>query len=70
MLHIRKNKKTLPFSTRELLKEFKTGKFALNELTTVGKLHKHYEIREQKGTYVSQYEKSFIVTEKGIEIFN
>ncbi|MHA1475121.1 MAG: type II methionyl aminopeptidase [Promethearchaeota archaeon] len=67
---IAKNKKTLPFSTRELLKEFKTGKFAINELTTVGKLHKHYEIREQKGTYVSQYEKTFIVTEKGIEIFN
>lgn len=67
---ITKNKKTLPFSTRELLKEFKTGKFALNELTTVGKLHKHYEIREQKGTYVSQYEKTFIVTEKGTEVFN
>ncbi len=67
---IAKNKKTLPFSTRELLKEFRTGKFAINELTTVGKLHKHYEIREQKGTYVSQYEKTFIVTEKGIEEFN
>jgi len=67
---IAKNKKTLPFSTRELLKEFRTGKFAINELTTVGKLHKHHEIREEKGTYVSQYEKTFIVTEKGIEIFN
>ncbi len=42
----------------------------INELTTVGKLHKHHEIREEKGTYVSQYEKTFIVTEKGIEVFN
>ncbi|QEE16206.2 type II methionyl aminopeptidase [Promethearchaeum syntrophicum] len=63
-------KKTLPFSTRELLKEFRTGKMALRELTTAGKLHKHYELREQKGAYVSQFEKTFIVTEDGIEIFN
>ncbi len=67
---IAKNKKTLPFSTRELLKEFRTGKMALRELTTAGKLHKHFEIREEKGAFVSQYEKTFIVTDKGIEVFN
>ena len=67
---IAKTKKTLPFSTRELLKEFRTGKMAIRELTNAGKLVKHYEIREQKGVFVSQYEKTFIVTEKGIEIFN
>ncbi len=67
---IAKNKKTLPFSTRELLKEFRTGKMALRELTTAGKLHKHFEVRAEKGTYVSQFEKTFIVTDKGIEVFN
>ena len=67
---ITQNKKTLPFSTRELLKEFRTGKMALRELTTAGKLHKHFEIRAEKGTYVSQFEKTFIVTDKGIEVFN
>ncbi len=67
---ISKIKKTLPFSTRELLKEFRTGKMAIKELTNAGKLVKHYEIREQKGVFVSQYEKTFIVTEKGIEVFN
>ncbi len=67
---IAKNKKTLPFSTRELLKEFRTGKMALRELTTAGKLHKHHEIRAEKGTYVSQFEKTFIVMKDGIEVFN
>ena len=52
------------------LKEFRTGKFAINELTTVGKLHKHHEIREEKGTFVSQFEKTFMVLENGIEVFN
>ncbi|MHA1920440.1 MAG: type II methionyl aminopeptidase [Promethearchaeota archaeon] len=67
---IANTKKTLPFSTRELLKEFRTGKMALKELTNTGKLVKHFELREEKGTYVSQFEKTFIVTEDGIEVFN
>ncbi|WP_371803738.1 type II methionyl aminopeptidase [Candidatus Lokiarchaeum ossiferum] len=61
------NKKTLPFSMRELLKEFRTGKFAIRELTTVGKIGQHMVLKEEKGTYVAQWEHTFLVTEDGIE---
>ncbi|RLI64783.1 MAG: type II methionyl aminopeptidase, partial [Promethearchaeia archaeon] len=60
-------KKTLPFSSRELRQEFRTGQFAIRELTNTGKLYQHYVLREQKGVYVSQYEHTFLVTAKGIE---
>ncbi len=66
---IGKTKKTLPFSTRELVKEFKTGKFAIRELTNSGKLVQHHVLRETKGEYVAQFEHTFIVTEDGIEQF-
>ena len=60
------NKKTLPFSTRELLKEFKTGKFAIRQLLTLGKLVEHNVLKEKDGIYVAQYEHTFMVTEDGI----
>ncbi|MHA1675341.1 MAG: type II methionyl aminopeptidase [Promethearchaeota archaeon] len=66
---ISKKKKTLPFSTRELVKEFRTGKFAIRELTNSGKLVQHHVLREAKGEYVAQFEHTFIVTEDGIEQF-
>lgn len=63
------NKKTLPFSSRELLKEFRTGKFAIRELVTAGKLVEHHVLKEQKGAYVAQFEHTFMVTADGIEQF-
>ncbi|MCF2141137.1 MAG: type II methionyl aminopeptidase [Candidatus Lokiarchaeota archaeon] len=60
-------KKSLPFSTRELIKEFRTGKFAIRELTNSGKLYQHHVLREKKGIYVSQFEHTFLVTADGIE---
>ncbi|MHA1584508.1 MAG: type II methionyl aminopeptidase [Promethearchaeota archaeon] len=67
---ITNNKKTLPFSEREILKEFRTGKFALRELNTVKKIYNHYALKEEKGQYVSQWEHSFMVTADGIEQLN
>ncbi len=61
------NKKTLPFSMRELLKEFRTGKFAIRELTTVGKIGQHMVLKEDKGKFVAQWEHTFLVTKDGIE---
>ncbi|MHA1617871.1 MAG: type II methionyl aminopeptidase [Promethearchaeota archaeon] len=66
---ISKVKKTLPFSIREVVKEFRTGKFAIRELTTSGKIIEHHVLREAKGEYVAQFEHTFIVTEDGIEQF-
>lgn len=60
-------KKTLPFSTREVIKEFRTGKFALRELTNVGKIIEHNVLKEKKGEYVAQWEHTFLVTEDGFE---
>jgi methionyl aminopeptidase len=64
---INHNKMTLPFSTRELLKEFSTGKFALREFLKAGKLVEHFILRETKGVYVAQWEHTFMVTADGIE---
>lgn len=64
---IYKNKKTLPFSSRELLQEFKLGKFALRELKQAGKLIEHFVLREEKAAHVAQYEHTFMVTKDGIE---
>jgi methionyl aminopeptidase len=62
-------KKTLPFSIRELVKEFRTGKFALRELLNAGKLVEHNVLKESKGEYIAQWEHTFLVTEEGIEQF-
>ncbi len=64
---IAKTKKALPFSTREVIKEFRTGKFALRELITVGKISRHYVLREDKGKYVAQWEHTILVTADGCE---
>ncbi len=64
---IAKTKKTLPFSMRELVKEFRTGKFAIRELTTVGKIGQHFVLKEEKNQYVAQWEHTFIVTKDGID---
>lgn len=61
------NKKTLPFSQRELLKEFPLAQFALRELTQANKLIEHRVLKEEKGTYVAQSEHTFMVTANGIE---
>ena len=66
---IGKQKKTLPFSDRELIKEFRTGQFAIRELITSGKLAKHHVLKEENGMYVAQFEHTFIVTADGIEQF-
>lgn len=66
---IGKNKKTLPFSTRELLKEFQMGQFAIRELRNSGKIHDHFVLKEEKDVYVAQWEHTFMITENGIEQF-
>ncbi len=62
-----KTKKTLPFSLRELIKEYRTGKFAIRELTNAGKLIQHNVLSEKKGEYVAQWEHTFLVTAEGYE---
>jgi methionyl aminopeptidase len=64
---VAEHKKTLPFSQREIVKEFKTAQFGLRELQLAGKLIEHKVLREEKGTYVAQSEHSFLVTKDGIE---
>jgi len=64
---IGKVKKTLPFSSRELLKEFQAGQFALRELITAGKVYRHFVLKEDPGVYVAQWEHTFMVTAEGIE---
>jgi methionyl aminopeptidase len=64
---IGEHKKTLPFSSRELFKEFKTGQFALMELTRNKKLVEHSVLKEEKDTFVAQAEETFMITKDGIE---
>ena len=66
---LHKSKQTLPFSMRELKKEFPGGaRFGLNELKTVGKIVEHAVLRESEKThFVAQFEHTFMVTADGIE---
>jgi methionyl aminopeptidase len=64
------HKQTLPFSSRELLKEFQAGQFALRELVQYKKLIEHNVLKEnEKEAYIAQSEHTFMVTSDGIERF-
>ena len=63
------HKQTLPFSSRELLKEFQAGQIALRELTQFKKLVEHSVLKEDKESYIAQCEHTFMVTADGIERF-
>jgi methionyl aminopeptidase len=64
---VAQNKKTLPFSQREILKEFPMAQFGLRELTQANKLIEHRVLKEEKGAFVAQCEHTFMVTADGIE---
>ena len=63
--------KTLPFAKRWLLKDVGFGfTLGLRELTRLKILHEYHPLADEKGSFVSQAENSFIVTADGIEIIN
>ena len=63
--------KTLPFTKRWLAKDVGFGyNMGLRELTRLKLLHEYHPLADEKGSYVSQTEQSFIVTSDGIEIIN
>jgi len=61
--------RTLPFASRWLVEEEKFSaprvRFALNELSRVGGLIKYGVLADEKGSHVSQYENTFVLTEEG-----
>jgi methionyl aminopeptidase len=62
------HRKTLPFSQREIIKEFGiSAMFGIKELSQAGKVVEHRVLKEEKGTYVAQSEHTFLVTKDGIE---
>jgi len=58
---------TLPFSEREVLKQYQLGRFGLKELIDQGVLYRHPVIREE-GAYISQAEVTILITETGYEL--
>jgi len=63
--------KTLPFTKRWLAKDVGFGyNMGLRELTRLKLLHEFHPLADEKGSFVSQTEQSFIVTSDGIEIIN
>ena len=58
---------TLPFSERDVLKQFPIGRFGLKELVDNGILHRHPVIREE-GAFIAQYENTIMITEDGYEL--
>ena len=65
---IGKNKQTLPWSSRELLNEFKGAQFAIKQLVKARKLIEHKVLIESnKEAMVAQFEHTFLITKDGIE---
>ncbi len=63
--------KTLPFTKRWLAKDVGFGfNMGLRELTRLRLLHEYRPLADEKDSFVSQAENSFIVTSDGIEIIN
>ena len=64
--------RTLPFSSRRLynIERFHRARvsFALREMVNHNGLIKHHVLADEKGSYISQYENTFLVTEDGPEI--
>ncbi|MHA1784074.1 MAG: type II methionyl aminopeptidase [Candidatus Helarchaeota archaeon] len=63
--------KTLPFTKRWLSKDVGFGfNLGLRELTRLRILHEYHPLADEKGSFISQAEHSFIVTSNGAEIIN
>ena len=57
----------LPFSEREILKQYPLGRFGMKELFDQSVLYRHPVIREE-GAFISQYEVTILITEDGCKV--
>lgn len=68
--YIKRTRKTLPFCTRWLEKDFPRYKFALKELVKTGIVHSYPALSDVKGSYTSQLEHTIYLHAFGKEIMS